>query len=460
MHRWGVIVPSSLIFLMALLLGCLYYHQATHFNRHIKINHIDVGGLTAEQAIDKLKGAVSKHVIYVGQTRLMDGKDTSMGFTEKDRNNIKTLLRQQRTIFPSAKEKNYVLRPEAMGGRQVDAIKTRLKEKLLKINKDLAAPQNASVRLKNGKIIVLKGKKGTRYDVSSLLKAYQKQAFNSEIHLASIHQQQTKADSAVLQQEKKKLQDLVQQTVNYKLQNKTYAFRGSEVIKNVTLTKDMKYNIDQSMIEEKLDKLNQSLSTLHKNYTFKTHSGQVISVKGQSYGWAIDCAAEAKRIKEAFIKGEDTIPAYNIYGEGWNVNGVGYHNPTNHGIGDTYVEVSIKAQRIWVYRQGQLAVTTPVVTGTHAYNEDTPKGVWYIEYKASPSVLKGSEVGNPNYSIKVQYWAPFTQSGSGFHDASWRTNWSSHAYINNGSGGCVNTPPSIMKKVYDNLTQYEPVVVY
>lgn len=104
--------------------------------------------------------------------------------------------------------------------------------------------------------------------------------------------------------------------------------------------------------------------------------------------------------------------------------------------------------------------TTNVVTGRHNTNEDTPTGVWYIEYKESPSILKGSEVGNPNYSVKVNYWAPFTLGGVGFHDAGWRTNWASNAYLEHGSGGCVNTPADVMKTVYDNLSENEPVIVY
>jgi hypothetical protein len=55
--------------------------------------------------------------------------------------------------------------------------------------------------------------------------------------------------------------------------------------------------------------------------------------------------------------------------------------------------------------------------------------------------------------------APFANSGQGFHDASWLTNWVSNANLTVGSGGCVNTPPSIMKTVYENLNTNNPVVV-
>lgn len=107
-----------------------------------------------------------------------------------------------------------------------------------------------------------------------------------------------------------------------------------------------------------------------------------------------------------------------------------------------------------------MVLTTNVVTGRHDVGEDTHPGVWFILYKKSPSILEGSEYGQPHYRVKVNYWAPFTDDGQGFHDAGWRTNWSSTAYLHNGSGGCVNTPANIMGEVYNNLSQYEPVVIY
>ena len=459
MRVWMIIVPSSVVVVCGLLI-VLFYYQMTHFNARIQINHVNVGRLTAAQASEKLGSTTSKNVIYIGQKQLVDDKDTKMAFTGKDVSHIRALLRKQRTVFPSSRVKNYRLKPVEMDKNHSVAIQKELEQRLLKLNSGLSAPRNASVRLENGKIIVFKGEVGTRYDISNLLKAYQKQSFNSEVHLKPLYQQPIRLSSAAISQEKQKLQTMLQQSVNYRLQGKSYIFKGSDVIKNVTFDRKMNSQIDTRIITKKLDALDQSLSTLHKNYRFKSHAGKMISVKGESYGWAINYNAEAKRVGTAFAKGMSSIPAYNIYGEGWNPNGIGYHNPTNNGIGNTYVEVSIQAQRIWVYKNGHLKVTTPVVTGTKIYNEDTPKGVWYIEYKNSPAILKGSEVGSLNYSVKVHYWAPFTQGGSGFHDAGWRTNWTKTAYIKNGSGGCVNTPPNVMEKVYGNITQYEPVVVY
>ncbi|MGV3487496.1 MAG: L,D-transpeptidase family protein [Tuberibacillus sp.] len=462
MRKKIIIVFCGLVVLFLLGFVGLYYYQSTHFNRHVTINNVKVGGLTAQKATEELKQAVSKNIVYVGKKQIYDGDDTKMGFTDKDMVGVQKLLKKQRTIWPSSKFKNYTLDPSEADHAQSSAIKKELEDTLQSLNKSLTAPMDAEVQLKDGKIVVSESKNGNQYDIKRLLKEYEKQKYSSEVHLNPIYLLPVKADSPLIKEEKKKLEDLADQKVDYILQNKPYTFKGNEIIQSASVSKDMKVSIkvDFNAIKNKLEELNRTKATLNKNYTFKTHTGSVITVKGESYGWAINTDEEAKRIQQAFEKGESTVKAYNIYGVGWNVNGIGYHTTTNNGIGDTYVEVSIKDQRMWVYKNGQLKVTTRVVTGRHDTNEDTPKGVWYIMYKESPSVLEGSEVGNPNYSVHVDYWAPFTMSGCGLHDASWRKNWAPNAYLTQGSGGCVNTPPSVMKTVYDNVEQYEPVVVY
>ncbi|MCQ6280640.1 L,D-transpeptidase/peptidoglycan binding protein [Bacillus sp. EB600] len=460
MRKITIISISSMIIIIAIVFTGISYYQATRFNRHIAINDTDVGGMTADQAIKKLTSTGLKNVVYVGNEQIFNGKDTKMGFTNKDLPAVKKLLTKQRTLFPSSKEQNYVLIPSKADQYRSQTMKKEVEEKLTSMNNSLKAPQDAQAHLDHGQITISKSINGKQYDVASLIKDYQKQEYNSEIHLNAEYIQPIKEDSPIVKKEEKMLQELAQRTVDYKVQNQVYSLKGSDLITNASVSKDMKVTIDPGDIKNKLTEINNSQSTLNKNFQFKTHSGSVISVKGQSYGWAINVAEETKRIQEAFEKGEKSLPADKIYGTGWRTYGTGYQTTTNNGIGDTYAEISIQEQHIWIYKNGQVAVDTNVVTGRHNTNEDTHPGVWYIEYKKSPSVLKGSEVGNPNYSVKVNYWAPFTLDGQGFHDAGWRKNWASDAYLTAGSGGCVNTPPSVMKTVYDTLSQNDPVVVY
>jgi len=457
--NWKFILPIIIIFIIAVGLGIMSYYQANHFNANIKINGINVGGMTADEALNKLKSSELNNVVYVGQKQIFDGQDTKMGFTNQDLPAVKKLISQQRTFFPSAKAKNEALMPSKPNQYRSKEMKKQVEEKLADMNKSLKVPKDAMATLQNGEIIITKSIDGEQYDIVNLMKDYDKQGYRSEIHLKPAFIQPIKEDNPIVKKEKKKLQELLQQKVEYKVQDQVYSLSASELIKNATVSKDMNIKIDGADIKDKISEINSSQSTLDKNFQFKTHSGSIISVKGQGYGWALDVDKEAARIKTAFENGDQSISATNIIGHGWSGEGYGYNTTTNNGIGDTYAEVSIAAQRIWIYKNGKLVITSNVVTGKHNTGNDTDKGVWYILYKRSPSTLTGRELGG-NYSVKVNYWAPFTNGGQGFHDASWRSNWSSTAYLADGSHGCVNTPPSVMKTVYNNLSVYEPVVIY
>lgn len=453
-------ITTSIIIIIALIFAAISYYQATHFNAHIKINGINVSGLTADQALNKLKTSVLKNEVYVGQQQILDGNDTKMGITDNDLPAVKKILKSQQTLLPSTKTKNYSIMPSKLDQYLSQELKKQLEEKLLSMNKSLKVPKDAEVFLEQGKIIVSKSINGTQYDVASLLKDFEEQEYASNIRLSPVYLQPIKEESPLVKNKEKKLQELLQQAVDYKVQDKVHTLKASELIKNASVSKDLQVTIDPSDINKKIAEINSSQSTLDKNFTFKTHSGSVISVKGQGYGWALDVNKETALIQAAFEIGEKSISASNIIGHGWSNEGYGYETTSNNGIGDTYAEVSIAEQRIWIYKEGKLVVTTSVVTGKHSTGEDTSPGVWYILFKRTPYTLKGSAVGKANYSVQVDYWAPFTNSGQGFHDASWRTNWSSNAYLTAGSGGCVNTPPSVMKTVYDNLSTFDPVVVY
>ncbi|MGS2750349.1 hypothetical protein CN675_17900 [Bacillus toyonensis] len=446
--------------IIALLVGGVSYYQVTHFNSNVTINDTKVGGMSADQAIQKLKTSGLANKVYVDQQQILDEKETKTELTEKDLPQVKKLLKSQWTFFPSSKEKNYSVLPKKADQYRSETMKKLVEEKLVSMNKELKAPQDAMAKLEQGKIVISKSVDGKQYDVTSLLKDYDKQKYKSEIHLKSTYIQPIKEDDPIIKKEEQALQNLLGQSVEYKVQNEVYPLKAKDLIQNASMSKDMKVTIDASDIKKKITEINNAKSTLNKNFSFKTHSGSVISVKGQGYGWALDVEKETKQVQQAFEKSEKSLSASNIHGNGWEKEGIGYETTANNGIGDTYAEVSIADQQIWIYKDGKLAVTTNVVTGKHSTSEDTSPGVWYVLYKRTPYTLKGSAVGKADYAVKVDYWVPFTNSGQGFHDAGWRTNWANNAYLTGGSGGCVNLLPNVAKTVYDNLNTYDPVIVY
>lgn len=125
-------------------------------------------------------------------------------------------------------------------------------------------------------------------------------------------------------------------------------------------------------------------------------------------------------------------------------------------IGNTYIEISIKQQHIWYYRNGELYCHSAVVTGNADGYHNTPTGLYKIWQRQSPTTLVGA-----GYASRVSYWMAFN-GGIGIHDASWRSSgeYGGTTYKGNGSHGCVNTPYSTVKKIYQKARIGDYVVVY
>ena len=316
------------------------------------------------------------------------------------------------------------------------------------------------VFLRNKKIIAEKDDK-----VQTISQAEVKNIFTKQ-HTDLPSKQKYVFKSAKMDEAKKNLQKIQKAVVTYKINGKEYQLRADELIHEVTY-KDGKYKFtDVKKLHAKFEKIDQEVKTLKKSYKFTVPvgnkvNGKTITVKNESYGWGIYVKKAVAAVEKALINGQTTVDGSKyIYGEGYSTYAHGY-GKSNHGIGQNYVVVSIKNQELWVVRKGKVAVhLNDVVTGTEDKGNATPKGVWYIMYKESPSVLRGYNDDGSKYASKVQYWMPFTLSGCGLHDASWRNDWSKSAYLTGGSHGCVNIRPAEIRSVWNNVLTNDAVIVY
>lgn len=316
------------------------------------------------------------------------------------------------------------------------------------------------VFLRNKKIIAEKDDK-----VQTISQAEVKNIFTKQ-HTDLPSKQKYVFKSAKIDEAKKSLQKIQKAVVTYKINGKEYQLRADELIHEVTY-KDGKYKFtDVKKLHAKLEKIDQEVKTLKKSYKFTVPvgnkvNGKTITVKNESYGWGIYVKKAVAAVEKALSNGQTTVDGSKyIYGEGYSTYAHGY-GKSNHGIGQNYVVVSIKNQELWVVRKGKVAVhLNDVVTGTEDKGNATPKGVWYIMYKESPSVLRGYNDDGSKYASKVQYWMPFTLSGCGLHDASWRSDWSKSAYLTGGSHGCVNIRPAEIRSVWNNVLTNDAVIVY
>ena len=235
----------------------------------------------------------------------------------------------------------------------------------------------------------------------------------------------------------------------------TYLFgTDSEVVDSkvfgswLTVDGDMHVTVDEAKAADYLYQLALRTNTAYGKHTFKTTGGNTITVNGGSYGWRIDREAELRQLI-VDIKSSKAVnrePAYKQRGK--------TRKSIYEDIGNSYVEVSIAQQHMWVYKDGRQVVSTPVVTGNTLAGHGTTPGVYYIAYKARHATLKGED-----YKTPVSYWMPFN-GGQGIHDSWWRGAYGGTIYRGGGSHGCVNTPPGQVPAVYANVETGTPVVVY
>lgn len=219
-----------------------------------------------------------------------------------------------------------------------------------------------------------------------------------------------------------------------------------KMVHNWIKIKNNKVSFDKDAVRNYVIKLSNKYDTYGTTRKFKTHNGKIITISGGSYGWMIrrDYTIDKliKTIKEA--KSTTIEPEYSYKG----------FRREKDEIGDTYVEISLSEQHVYVYNKGKLVVDTPCVTGNTSLGRGTPSGIYPLNYKTRNATLSGQ-----GYASPVSYWMPFNNN-IGMHDASWRSSFGGNIYKTGGSHGCVNLPKEKAKQIYEVLIEKEPVIVY
>ena len=199
-------------------------------------------------------------------------------------------------------------------------------------------------------------------------------------------------------------------------------------------------------IEEFIAQLAAEYDTYGSVRKFQATRGETVEIEGGTYGNQLNQKKEVTYLTKAFRekRSEVHVPVYKreAYVRGKN------------DIGDTYIEIDMTAQKMYLYEKGVLKIETDVVTGNMKKGHDTPSGVNYVYSKQRNRILKGEDYASP-----VKYWMP-VKGNIGIHDASWRKEFGGEIYLKNGSHGCINTPYDAMKELYNSVEVGIPVVMF
>lgn len=454
----GILLAAVLVYFI------VAYYYSSHFYSDTRINNIDCTGMTVNEVIDTINDELGQYELLIkergGAEEVIRGKDLDISFT--DNGDVARMMETQNSnlwILDFFERKNHEIHVDiAISDEkleaQIDALQCMQEGNIIQ-------PKDAYVTAVDDGFIVAAEEKGNQPIRDMMVQVIREAILSGETEV-NLDEKNCYVNPAVLQDDPT-LQSEAAAINTVVSANITIPFgaSGTENLNPVTLKDWIIYDeagkpmIDQDKISEYVQSLADKYDTVGKERNFTTSTGQNITVADGDFGWKIDIDTTIANLTAAINGGLQ-----------------GGFEPTYSGtaksreaddIGNSYVELSIQDQTIWVYVDGQMVLTTPVVTGTVSLGRDTPTGVFKIKGKTTDYIMKGdkNEDGEWSYQVHCDYWIPFAANATiGFHDLASRSEYGGEIYKTAGSHGCVNTPRDKVAQLYDIVSYNYPVVVY
>lgn len=235
-------------------------------------------------------------------------------------------------------------------------------------------------------------------------------------------------------------------TITYQIGESTEVLDATTFGEWITLNKEEKPVIRKKKVAEYVAGLAKKYNTCYTAKKLKTSYGKTVTIGLSCYGWKVDNDKETKQIIKEIKAGKPVARDLNYL--------MTANSHEGNDYGDSYVEINLTAQHLFLYKDGKLVIESDFVSGNLARGYDTPTGAYGITYTQKDATLRGE-----NYETPVTYWMPFA-GNVGMHDAYWRSSFGGSIYKTAGSHGCVNLPSSAAKVIFENVTTNYPVLVY
>ncbi|MEA5019566.1 MAG: L,D-transpeptidase family protein [Gordonibacter sp.] len=225
----------------------------------------------------------------------------------------------------------------------------------------------------------------------------------------------------------------------------------------VKLGDDFSVAFDDAALTAWANDLAKACNTVGTTRTYTRADGKAISVSGGVYGWEVKTDELLAQVKEGVATGRREALEIPCGAKGDAYNGAGKRD-----WGNRYMDVDLTEQHARFYDEsGAIIWESDIVTGIPDGEHDTPTGVYWVNRKASPSILSGYQGETNTYNTEVQYWMPFVGDAVGFHDAEWQSAFGGTRYKDGfGSHGCVNLPTEKAKELYALLVEADTVVCH
>lgn len=456
----GIIGGSVLGVILAVYLGFAIFFSS-HFYFHTTINGVDYSLQTVAKVEDTMTKEVGDYKLTLkesdGDVDVIDGKEIDLSYKKGEE--LNTLLKNQNVfLWPRSLWESFDI--QAPVGVNYD--ETKLDNLLNALDcmqeENQVAPASAVPEFNGQKFVVKAEEIGSLLDVDAFKTKVAEYiaGFQSTLDMVAEDCYVKAAyfsDSPEVLAACKTMNEYLGASVTYTFGENTEVVDASVISQWLTTDENMNVTYNEEGVSQYVAGLAEKYDTYRKQRTFTSGSGNTVNVEGGDYGWKIDQAAEIAAL-ETNISNKEVVTKEPVYKQ----------TAASHGAadwGDTYVEVDLTNQYMYLFVNGSVVTSSPIVTGKPSEGSATPQGVYSIRYCKRNAVLRGPKKADGNYEWEspVAFWMPFN-GGIGLHDATWQSAFGGNRYLTHGSHGCVNLPYNIAETVFNNVSAGTPVVCH
>lgn len=448
----------KVIIIVTSILAAVYFGGVLFFNSHYLFNTVidgdDFSLKTAEEAEDFLRDKTRQYVLQVV------GREEEEDYISAEDIDIKNIFdgslekiiaeqNQYGWIASTWKKNHYHI--DNLAEFDNDKLENKIKE--LKVFDNSREPEDAYIGEFSPDIMqypMIEEDRGT-------VLIYEKVKETVENALSIL---ETKIDldeyecykEPAVTKENPRLKKILNQLNGYTSAKIIYDWHGIEEIidgnqiKDWLVVEEDRVDIDEEAVRERINQLSREHDTFGRKRTFITAAGEEITIEGGAYGWRVNRSEETeellKLIRQRAVINREPVYLYTGYNRG------------GDDIGNSYVEIDLTNQHLYLFIDGELILESDFVSGNISRGYGTPTGIYGITYKERNATLKGE-----NYATPVSYWMPFN-GNIGMHDAGWRNKFGGKIYKTNGSHGCINLPKQNAEIIYGYLEKNFPVICY
>lgn len=433
-----------------------------HFYLNTRLNGVDVSGHSADEVKKMWETDIASYKLSIeerdGTQDVLNGID--VGLHVKWDDTVQKLIEEQ---SPFLWVKGLFAKDEKTCGTIVEYDEAKLDGEIAKLNcmskKLQVAPKNAKVSeySKDNGFTIVDEVEGTKIDKPLLKEGIESALVGlldkySIVDAGGYVQPKIRANNEKLNKAVETLNKYAESSVTFKVGDSTTVLDASTFGNWFSVDKKLKVVLDDEKVSEYVTELGRKYNTCYTPKKLKTSYGKTVTISNTFYGWKVDYNTEKAQIEKEIKSGEATTRDLNYL-----------MTANSHGAndyGDSYVEINLTAQHLYLYKNGSMIFDTDMVTGNVSAGNGTPPGAFEIKYTQKGSVLRGLNNDGTRYNTEVDYWMPFN-GNIGMHDASWRHGkFGGTIYKTAGSHGCVNLPVSSAKTIFENVSKGYPVLVY